>query len=230
MASDVLFATDVHTLSDKAASRVEQVAKEIKEAASGGEVKVTGHTDDVGTDAYNMDLLKKRAGSVAEKLKSALGPSFTIADEGKGKSQSAVEGTDDAARAANRRVEIAFTASKRVSLSDGSGGSASIPDANTPVATGHNPVEYTLGFTHTVEAVDKRDLTYKRMMICELEDARRLTVLNSLDCKGNLEKLLPTSSCDNSVSVIQRHAFGSIPSVVSSGDVEKAASLCVTPV
>jgi outer membrane protein OmpA-like peptidoglycan-associated protein len=140
VASDVLFATDVFTLSDSAASRVDQTAQEIAQAASGGEVRVTGHTDDVGTDAYNLDLSNKRAGSVADKLKTVLGPSFTITAAGKGESEPVAEGTDDAARAANRRVEIAFTADKAVNISAGT----AAPAPDTPTATGHNPVEYTV--------------------------------------------------------------------------------------
>lgn len=144
LASDVLFATDVYTLSDAAAARVDQVAEEIAEAASGREVKVTGHTDDVGADAYNLDLSNKRAASVAEKLKMKLGASFSIVSEGKGESSPAVEGTDEEARKANRRVEIAFTADQAISISGDTQtpGGTKIPAATTPVATGHNAVEF----------------------------------------------------------------------------------------
>lgn len=141
MASDVLFATDVAELSPEAAARVDEVAGQIAQVASGGEVRVVGHTDDVLSEEYNLDLSARRATSVADRMTGVLGSSFTVAKEGKGESEPAVEGTDDAARAANRRVEIEFTAPEAVELSQTQ---ASIPEATGPVGTGHDPVTYTV--------------------------------------------------------------------------------------
>jgi outer membrane protein OmpA-like peptidoglycan-associated protein len=143
MASDVLFGTDVAELSAEAASRVDEVAKQIAAVASGGEIRVVGHTDDVDTEAYNLDLSKRRAASVSAQMKTTLGTSFTLVEEGKGKSQPAVEGTDAAARAANRRVEIEFTATETITLP---GQVADIPPATGPVSSGHDPVTYTNGY------------------------------------------------------------------------------------
>jgi len=150
IASDVLFATDVAELSPEAAARVDEVAAQIAQVTSGGEVKVVGHTDDVASDAYNMDLSLRRATSVANRMAGTLGSSFTVAKEGKGESEPAMKGTDAQARAANRRVEISFTAARAVALS---GTSSSIPAATSPTATGHDPVTYTVNNnTYTVRA------------------------------------------------------------------------------
>ncbi|WP_456818332.1 OmpA family protein [Cellulomonas sp. URHB0016] len=110
LSSDVLFATDEFALTDAAAQVVDSAAVQIKGASAGGEVQVVGHTDDVGSEEYNQDLSVKRAESVAARLAPALGASFTVRTEGRGESEPAIDGTSDEARAANRRVEIGFTA------------------------------------------------------------------------------------------------------------------------
>lgn len=83
LASDVLFAFDESALSPEAAARVDDAAGRIAEAARGGEVLVVGHTDDQGSDAYNLKLSRDRADSVADRLRGALGDAFTIAAEGR---------------------------------------------------------------------------------------------------------------------------------------------------
>lgn len=83
---------------------VAKVAKEFNKTL----IDVAGHTDSTGTVAYNMDLSKRRANSVAKYLQSqgvdstrlyaeGYGPHYPIADNG------TAEG-----RSANRRVEIAL--------------------------------------------------------------------------------------------------------------------------
>ena len=158
MASDVLFASDSADLSEEAGARVDEVAAQIAQVASGGEVRVVGHTDDVASAEYNMDLSVRRATSVADRMAPVLGSSFTVVKEGKGKTEPAVVGTDAQARAANRRVEIEFTAQKAVTLPKSS---ADVPDATGPVGNGHDPVTYTLpgGYAYKVEvpSVVRRD-------------------------------------------------------------------------
>ncbi|WP_275004025.1 OmpA family protein [Promicromonospora iranensis] len=108
LASDVLFASDEHTMSRAARGVVERAAASIVEQADAGEVHVVGHTDDVDTDAYNQALSERRARSVAERLRADLGDGFTVTEEGRGESEPVAEGRSDEARAANRRVEIHF--------------------------------------------------------------------------------------------------------------------------
>ena len=47
------------------AGAVEQIEK----YPSGGELTITGHTDDVADDAHNQDLSERRAEAVSERLK-----------------------------------------------------------------------------------------------------------------------------------------------------------------
>ena len=69
-------------------------------------ISVNGHTDDVGSDAYNQKLSERRAQAVRNYLVQAgLSPDI-LSVEGHGKSLPLVKGTSDAARAKNRRVEL----------------------------------------------------------------------------------------------------------------------------
>ncbi len=69
-------------------------------------VSVNGHTDDVGTDAYNQKLSERRAEAVRDYLVKAGLPAAILSVEGHGKALPLVPGTSDAARAKNRRVEL----------------------------------------------------------------------------------------------------------------------------
>lgn len=69
-------------------------------------LSVTGHTDMVGTDAYNQDLALKRA-IVAEKYIETLGiTSERMLVESKGETQPAADNLTSEGRAKNRRTEI----------------------------------------------------------------------------------------------------------------------------
>jgi outer membrane protein OmpA-like peptidoglycan-associated protein len=69
-------------------------------------ISVNGHTDDVGSDAYNLKLSERRAQAVRDYLVQAGLPAEILSVEGHGKSLPLVRGTTDAARAKNRRVEL----------------------------------------------------------------------------------------------------------------------------
>jgi outer membrane protein OmpA-like peptidoglycan-associated protein len=69
-------------------------------------ISVNGHTDDVGSAAYNQKLSERRAQAVRDYLAQAGLPADILSVEGHGKSLPLVRGTTDAARAKNRRVEL----------------------------------------------------------------------------------------------------------------------------
>lgn len=71
-------------------------------------ISVNGHTDDVGSDAYNQGLSERRAQAVRDYLLQAGLPAEILSVTGHGKSLPLVAGTSDAARAKNRRVELAI--------------------------------------------------------------------------------------------------------------------------
>ncbi len=77
-------------------------------------VLIEGHTDDTGSDEYNLELSKKRAQAVATYLTAQkVDPNrFTI--NGYGESQPAVANDTAEGRQANRRVELAIMANDKL--------------------------------------------------------------------------------------------------------------------
>ncbi|MNP79807.1 Outer membrane porin F precursor [compost metagenome] len=68
---------------------------------------VSGHTDSVGSDAYNQRLSQKRAQSVTDYLiESGVPRSNFVSVTGMGESQPVADNSTADGRAQNRRVEI----------------------------------------------------------------------------------------------------------------------------
>jgi len=72
------------------------------------QLTVTGHTDTVGSDAYNMRLSRRRAESVAAELEKEGIPSSEIGIVAKGKHDLLVPTKDGVKEPQNRRVQIVF--------------------------------------------------------------------------------------------------------------------------
>lgn len=73
------------------------------------QVHIVGHTDGVGSDAYNMKLSERRAESVAQYLVSQKVPRQSITTDWKGKREPIASNATAAGRAQNRRVEITLS-------------------------------------------------------------------------------------------------------------------------
>ena len=71
-------------------------------------VIATGHTDSVGTDAYNQKLSERRAAAVKDYLVSKGIPSSKVTTIGKGESQPVATNKTAEGRQKNRRVDIEF--------------------------------------------------------------------------------------------------------------------------
>jgi outer membrane protein OmpA-like peptidoglycan-associated protein len=69
-------------------------------------VEVQGHTDNVGGDAYNLELSNARAGAVRAWLASHGVDGAKLTAKGYGKTQPVADNGTDAGRAKNRRVEL----------------------------------------------------------------------------------------------------------------------------
>jgi outer membrane protein OmpA-like peptidoglycan-associated protein len=70
------------------------------------QVQVVGHTDAIGSDAYNQTLSERRALAVAEQLALMGVPPGLIAAVGRGKREPRADNATEAGRQLNRRVEI----------------------------------------------------------------------------------------------------------------------------
>ncbi|MEV4392229.1 OmpA family protein [Nonomuraea sp. NPDC049607] len=116
LTSDVLFALDKWRLTPKARKRLVDVAAKVEAEGAGGVVRIGGHTDDQGSDAYNLVLSRRRAQAVRAALAPLLGGgNVTLQAAGYGETRpklpNLVEGRPvERNRAKNRRVEIVFTA------------------------------------------------------------------------------------------------------------------------
>ena len=71
-------------------------------------LSVTGHTDTVGSDAYNMRLSRRRAESVATELEKQGIPASEIAIFAKGKHDLLIPTADGVKEPQNRRVQIVY--------------------------------------------------------------------------------------------------------------------------
>lgn len=78
----------------------------------GTEVLIVGHTDNVGSDAYNMGLSQRRADAARSYLVSMGVPAERIRTSGRGESEPVGSNETEAGRQQNRRVEVAIFASQ----------------------------------------------------------------------------------------------------------------------
>jgi outer membrane protein OmpA-like peptidoglycan-associated protein len=105
---NVLFDTNEDTLkpgADEIVSRLSQFLQKHPEV----KVRIEGHTDSTGTDAYNESLSQRRADAVAMALEHRGIPQSQLQAVGRGKSAPVAGNDTSAGRQQNRRVEIIFS-------------------------------------------------------------------------------------------------------------------------
>jgi outer membrane protein OmpA-like peptidoglycan-associated protein len=86
---------------------LDRLASILKERTS-LKAELNGHTDDVGSDDYNLELSRNRAQSVGDYLKAKGVSGERLIINGYGKQKPLVQSKDDSARTLNRRVEVRF--------------------------------------------------------------------------------------------------------------------------
>jgi outer membrane protein OmpA-like peptidoglycan-associated protein len=106
------FAFDRSDIDEKARDVVDRIAKVMNNPrAANRKITLEGHTDNVGTAAYNLDLSRRRAEAVAQELVKQGMRSDRVTFEALGETRPVApnrkaDGTDDpVGRAKNRRVE-----------------------------------------------------------------------------------------------------------------------------
>ncbi|SDS50192.1 OmpA family protein [Pseudomonas granadensis] len=104
-AGDVLFDFDKSDLTPAATAQLDTLMDKLRNADVVS-IKVIGHTDSKGSDAYNQALSERRASSVASYLLSqGLAPN-KLTSEGRGEGEPVADNATDDGRAQNRRVEL----------------------------------------------------------------------------------------------------------------------------
>ncbi len=108
MPQDILFATNSTSLSGSMVNDIYTLASSINRYPN-TTVNVIGHTDNVGSATYNMDLSQRRARSVASVLINGGVAAYRIQSFGRGEDQPVATNLTPEGRAQNRRVEIIIT-------------------------------------------------------------------------------------------------------------------------
>ncbi len=105
---DTFFAFDSSRLSDSTQADLRTVAERLRAPGFMGRVRISGHTCDIGTEAYNQRLSQRRAQAVADAL-AALGiQRDQMLVEAMGETQPEFPNNSEASRARNRRVDVEF--------------------------------------------------------------------------------------------------------------------------
>ena len=104
-----LFDFDKYEIKETEKATIRETANKLNKKRAGGTVVIEGHTDSVGTEAYNQALSEKRAKAVEAELKSNVTNkkiSYTI--KGYGETTPVADNNTDQGREQNRRVEVKF--------------------------------------------------------------------------------------------------------------------------
>lgn len=124
-------------------------AVEELQPAPGGELQISGHTDNVDTEQFNQTLSENRAEAVHERLSELMDlDAFDEASiEGHSLREPVASNDTEEGRQANRRVEISFTPAESEELDDmeDAEDSGGMPQAQAqgPVAEAEEPVTVT---------------------------------------------------------------------------------------
>lgn len=102
---DILFESNSFQLSEISFIELERVIKLMKENPK-LKVEIAAHTDDVGSDVYNLSLSDKRAQSVVDYLIDNQIPMERFVARGYGEAQPMVANDSEENKAKNRRVEL----------------------------------------------------------------------------------------------------------------------------
>jgi outer membrane protein OmpA-like peptidoglycan-associated protein/Tol biopolymer transport system component len=103
--NDITFESNSAGLNVSSFSELDRVVKLMNDNP-GIHIEIAAHTDDVGSDTYNLKLSDKRAESVVNYLIEKSIPVSRLVYKGYGESVPLVPNADDESRAKNRRVEL----------------------------------------------------------------------------------------------------------------------------
>jgi outer membrane protein OmpA-like peptidoglycan-associated protein len=108
--SNLQFKLDsVEFANDESARQLGEIATALKNfTTKGASFLIEGHTCDLGDDAHNLDLSKRRAAAVRTRLVTLGVPAAILTTAGRGETSPLRPNDSDANRALNRRVAISL--------------------------------------------------------------------------------------------------------------------------
>jgi outer membrane protein OmpA-like peptidoglycan-associated protein len=158
MASDAFFDFDRATLRSDAKLALDAALARLKGSGYEGNIRITGHTCDIGTAAYNQKLSERRANAVREYLVAGGMPADRLLAEGLGLRDPRYPNTREG-RPKNRRVDIEFityeTRSEDVVLPPEP---APVPPSATAVAPAQPTIEWRREYIDTEPSWVRRAL------------------------------------------------------------------------
>ena len=119
--SGLLYDFDSDAVRPEAKTNLQELAKSLDQYP-GTDLVIIGHTDQVGSLAYNQGLSERRARSAATYLISQGVNGSRIATRGLGETEPIASNETEAGRQANRRIEVAIFASKEARAAAGKPG------------------------------------------------------------------------------------------------------------
>jgi outer membrane protein OmpA-like peptidoglycan-associated protein len=100
------FEVDSHVLKESSHAPLDVLAAFVDGRGDYKLIEVQGHSDERGSEAYNLDLSKRRAESVIDYLVGAGVDRERLRARGLGSSRPIIRGSDERAWSRNRRVEF----------------------------------------------------------------------------------------------------------------------------
>lgn len=110
--SGLLFDFDSDRVLGESAKNLKTLAKSL-DKYPGSDLLIVGHTDSLGTSAYNQDLSLRRARATAAYLTSQGVLYERIKSDGKGELEPVADNSTESGQARNRRVEVAIFANEK---------------------------------------------------------------------------------------------------------------------
>jgi len=113
LTAGALFDHDKSNLKPDGIQQLDQLAAKIGSTARVVDVKIVGHTDSDGTEAYNQALSVRRATTVRDYLASKGVDPNLMSVSGMGESMPVADNSTREGRAQNRRVEVSIGVSRK---------------------------------------------------------------------------------------------------------------------
>ncbi len=111
--SGILFDTGKADLKPAARTNLQGLATSLQNNPQTN-ILIVGHTDNTGTESYNMDLSVRRAEAVKSFIVANNVSPARLSTEGRGETEPIADNSTDSGRAQNRRVELAIVANDQL--------------------------------------------------------------------------------------------------------------------